>query len=135
VSIAAKPRHPARHDHEYERNGTTNLFMMFAPLESCRHVKCPDRHAAADYAQMLKDLSDTHLPTAKKIILVQTPTSRRHSVRGLAISLAELRFGRLQAVACDTRAGRMRRKSLVRAGKVLRILELAMPRCMRSMTC
>ena len=33
VVIPAKPGHPARHDYEYERNGTTNLFMMFAPLE------------------------------------------------------------------------------------------------------
>jgi hypothetical protein len=26
-------RKPARLDYEYERNGTANLFMMFAPLE------------------------------------------------------------------------------------------------------
>jgi hypothetical protein len=30
VPIAAKPGRPARHDYEYERNGTANLFMMFA---------------------------------------------------------------------------------------------------------
>ena len=30
-------RQPARYDYEYERNGTANLFMMFAPLEGCRH--------------------------------------------------------------------------------------------------
>ena len=30
--ISAKPGKPARHDHEYERNGVANLFMMFAPL-------------------------------------------------------------------------------------------------------
>ena len=33
VPITAKPGRPARHDYEYERNGTANLFMMFAPLE------------------------------------------------------------------------------------------------------
>ena len=33
VPIPVKPGHPARHDYEYERNGTANLFMMFAPLE------------------------------------------------------------------------------------------------------
>ncbi len=33
VPIAAKPGQPARVDYEYERNGTANLFMMFAPLE------------------------------------------------------------------------------------------------------
>ena len=28
--IPMKPGHPARRDYEYERNGTANLFMMFA---------------------------------------------------------------------------------------------------------
>src|SRR6266699_3503407 len=38
-----------------ERNGTANLFMMFAPLEGWRHVKVTDRHTAVDYARVLKD--------------------------------------------------------------------------------
>jgi len=71
VPIAAKPGQPARVDYEYERNGTANLFMMFAPLEGWRRVKVTDRHAAADYAQVLRELSDTHFPDAAKIILVQ----------------------------------------------------------------
>jgi hypothetical protein len=71
VPIAAKPGQPARHDYEYRRNGTANLFMMFAPLEGWRHVKVTDRHTALDYAQVLKELSDTHFPQAKKIVLVQ----------------------------------------------------------------
>src|SRR4051812_44185079 len=37
--IPAKPGRPARYDYEYERNGTANLFMMFAPLEGWRKVK------------------------------------------------------------------------------------------------
>ena len=69
--IPATPGKPARHDYEYERNGVANLFMMFAPLEGWRHVKVTDRHAAVDYAQVLKDLSDTHFPNAAKIVLVQ----------------------------------------------------------------
>ena len=56
--IKVKPGHPARHDHEYEHNGTANLFMMFAPLEGWRHVKVTDRHTALDYAHVLKELSD-----------------------------------------------------------------------------
>ena len=71
VPITAKPGRPARHDYEYERNGTANLFMMFAPLEGTRHVKVTDRHAAVDYAQVLKELSDTYFPKAEKIVLVQ----------------------------------------------------------------
>jgi hypothetical protein len=69
--VAAAPGRKARHDYEHERNGVANLFMMFAPLEGWRHVKVTDRHAAADYAQALKDLSDTHFPGAEKIVLVQ----------------------------------------------------------------
>jgi DDE superfamily endonuclease len=71
VPIAAKPGQPARHDYEYRRNGTANLFMMFAPLEGWRRVKVTDRHTALDYAQVLKELSDTHFPSAEKIVLVQ----------------------------------------------------------------
>jgi hypothetical protein len=34
VPIPAKPSMPERHDYEIEREGTANLFTMFAPLES-----------------------------------------------------------------------------------------------------
>jgi hypothetical protein len=69
--IPPKPGRPARHDYEYERNGVANLFMIFAPLEGWRHVEVTDRHAAADYAKILKDLSDGRFPAAAKIALVQ----------------------------------------------------------------
>lgn len=71
MPIPAKPGQPRRTDYEYKRNGTANLFMMFAPLEGWRHVKVTDRRTALDYAQMLKELSDTHFPQATKIVLVQ----------------------------------------------------------------
>ena len=74
VPFPAKPGQPARHDYEYERNGTINLFMLFAPLEGWRHVKATERHTAADYAEILKELSDTHFPEAEKIVLVSTIT-------------------------------------------------------------
>jgi DDE superfamily endonuclease len=65
------PGQPARHDYEYERKGTANLFMLFAPLEGWRHVEVTDRRTAIDYAKILKDLSDTHFQRAEKIVLVQ----------------------------------------------------------------
>ena len=69
--IPPEPGQPARHDYEYERNGVANLFMIFAPLKGWRRVEVTDRHAAVDYAKILKDLSDVHLPAADKIVLVQ----------------------------------------------------------------
>jgi error-prone DNA polymerase len=71
VPIPAKPGREVRYDYQYERGGTANLFMMFAPLEGRRHVKVTDRHTAVDYAHVLRELSDTHFPHAEKIILVQ----------------------------------------------------------------
>ncbi|BBC03891.1 hypothetical protein M2222_009416 [Bradyrhizobium elkanii] len=71
VPIPMKPGRPARCDYEYERNGTANLFMMFARLEGWRHVKVTDRYTAVDYAHVLKDLADVHFANAKTIILVQ----------------------------------------------------------------
>lgn len=69
--IASKPGRPARFDYEYKRNGVANLFMLFAPLEGWRHVKVTDRHTAVDYAHVLKDLADLHLPDTETIVLVQ----------------------------------------------------------------
>ena len=70
MPVPAKPERPARHDYEYERNGTANLFMLFAPLEGWRHV-VTDRHTALDYAQVPAEPSDTHFRKAKKITLMQ----------------------------------------------------------------
>ena len=69
--IPMKPGRPARADYEYERNGTANLFMFFAPLEGWRHIKVTGRRTAVDYAHALKDLADKHFPKVKKIVLVQ----------------------------------------------------------------
>ena len=71
LAIPMKPGRPARCDYEYERHGTANLFMMFAPLEGWRHVKVTDRHTAVDYAHVLKDLADRHFAKATTIVLVQ----------------------------------------------------------------
>ena len=78
VPLPPKPGQPTRHDYEYERNGTANLFMLFAPLEGWRHVEVTDRHAALDYARVLKALSDRHVPNASKIVLVQDSNGITH---------------------------------------------------------
>src|SRR6266403_5872594 len=71
VPIPMKAGRSARFDYEYERNGTANLFMMFAPLEGWRRVKVTDRHTAVDYAHVLKELTDVRFADARTIVLVQ----------------------------------------------------------------
>ena len=69
--MAMAPGRPARYDYEYRRNGTANLFMLFAPLEGWRHVKVTAQRRAIDYAQLLKETCDLHFPQARTIVLVQ----------------------------------------------------------------
>ncbi len=71
LPIPMKMGCPARCDYEYERNGTANLFMMFAPLEGWRHVTVTDRHTALDYAHLLKELADVRFQNAEKIVPMQ----------------------------------------------------------------
>jgi hypothetical protein len=68
--IPAAPGQPERDDDEYERNGTSNLFMFFAPLQGWRHVNVTDRRTAIDCAHGMRDLVDVHFPDASRISLV-----------------------------------------------------------------
>ena len=61
---------PSRYDTEYERNGVSNLFMIFAPLQGFRHVEVTDKRTSIDFAHICRDLVDVHFPNAKKILLV-----------------------------------------------------------------
>jgi hypothetical protein len=69
--LPMKPGYPTRFDYEYKRNGTANIFMLFAPLEGWRAAKITERRTAIDYAQVLRNLSDIHFAAADKIVLVQ----------------------------------------------------------------
>jgi hypothetical protein len=68
--LPAKPGELAKYDYEYERNGASNLFIFFAPLESWRHIKITDRRTMIDFAHCMRDLVDVHFPDAEKIVLV-----------------------------------------------------------------
>ena len=67
--LPARPGQPAGHDFEHGRNGTANLFMIYAPLDGWRHVKVTGRRTRQDFARALKDLADVHFP-GKRIVLV-----------------------------------------------------------------
>lgn len=68
--LPVSPGEPERFDYEYERNGVSNLFMLFAPLEGWRHVKVTDHRTKIDWAQLIKELVEEHYPEKDKIILV-----------------------------------------------------------------
>ena len=58
MPIPASPGQPQRFDHEYVRNGTANLFMVNQPLAGCRYVEVTERRTAADFARLLRVISD-----------------------------------------------------------------------------
>lgn len=68
--VPMQPGQVTKYDCEYERNGTSNLFMMFAPLLAWREVKVTDRRTMIDFAYCMRDLVDIHFPEAEKILLV-----------------------------------------------------------------
>jgi hypothetical protein len=65
------PGRPARQDHEYERRGVCNLFVVCEPLAGWRDVMVSDRRTRIDWAYCVKDLLDVHYPDAQRIVLVQ----------------------------------------------------------------
>jgi hypothetical protein len=70
LPLLTKPGQLAKYDYEYERNGTSNLFMFCAPLEAWRQVKVTDRRTMIDWAHCMRDLVDVHFPAAATIVVV-----------------------------------------------------------------
>lgn len=68
--IPAQPGQAERFDYEYERQGVSNLFLLFEPLRGWRHIEVTERRTKQDWAQLMKDLVDIHYPDAEKIRLV-----------------------------------------------------------------
>jgi len=68
--LPAEPGRVARHDYEYERNGTANLFIISEPLAGWRHVEVTERRTKIDWALCVRELVDVHYPEAERIVLV-----------------------------------------------------------------
>ena len=70
LPLLVQPGETAKFDYEYERNGVSNLFMLFAPLSGWRHVSVTDRRTKVDWAVLIKELVDVHYPGNHKVVLV-----------------------------------------------------------------
>jgi DDE superfamily endonuclease len=68
--LPVRPKHPAKEDHEYKRNGTANVFMLFEPLKGWRHAEVTQRRTNRDFAQVIRELLEVWYPTAEKVVLV-----------------------------------------------------------------
>lgn len=68
--LPMEPGKPERYDTEYERNGTSNLFIFFEPLRGWRRIDVTEKRTAEDWALQIKKLVDDDYPQATKIRLV-----------------------------------------------------------------
>ncbi len=78
-SLAAAPGTPARHDYEYARHGTRNLFLAVEPLRGWRQVRVTERRTAVDFAEQLRQLVDEVYPSCERVVLV-TDNLNTHTV-------------------------------------------------------
>jgi hypothetical protein len=68
--IPAAPGQRQRYDYHYQREGTANLFVLFCPRQSWRHVEVTERRTHQDFARQMQTLVDVFFPQALKIRLV-----------------------------------------------------------------
>ena len=68
--IPAKPGAVEKYDTEYERNGVSNMFMLFEPLEGKWHVVVTDQRTAVDRAHQIRKLVDAEYSRAERITRV-----------------------------------------------------------------
>ena len=73
-----RPGAPLAHDYEYRRNGVSNLFMLFAPLEGWRRVEVRERRTRTDWAEVVRKLVDKDYPGRERIVLVMDNLNTHH---------------------------------------------------------
>ncbi len=67
---SAAPGRLARQDSEYDREGSRNLFLSYAPHLGRRAIAVTERRTAVDFAHAIRDLVDGQYPEAEAIVLV-----------------------------------------------------------------
>ena len=73
-----QPGAPLAYDYEYQRNGVSNLFMLFAPLEGWRRVEVSDRRTRTDWAEVIRKLVDEYDADRERIVLVMDNLNTHH---------------------------------------------------------
>jgi hypothetical protein len=68
--LPVAPGEPARHDYEYRRQGTANIFISVEPLAGRRQISVTAQRTKLDFAHEMQQLLDVHYPQAKCIRMV-----------------------------------------------------------------
>jgi hypothetical protein len=68
--LPLQPGAPAKHDYEYARAGTCNLFVAVEPKGGRRTVEVTDHRAKSDFVAFIRHLLEHVYPNARRIHLV-----------------------------------------------------------------
>jgi hypothetical protein len=68
--LPMKQGRPARHDYEYEREGTAVLLVAFEPLTGKRIVETSRQRTKLDYCRFMQRVA-ANFPQAEQVVLVQ----------------------------------------------------------------
>ncbi|KZX10328.1 IS630 family transposase [Methanobrevibacter curvatus] len=68
--IPMKPGNPEKHDYQYKRNGTANIFVAVDFKGGKRDITVTDRRTKLDFALYIKHLADNVFSNAKKLRIV-----------------------------------------------------------------
>ena len=81
--LPPRPGYARAYDYEYQRNGVSNLFMLFAPLEGWCRVEITQRRTKSDWARVVRKLVDEDYADKERIVLVMDNLNTHHPARGL----------------------------------------------------
>ncbi len=76
--LPCAPGQAWRHDYEYKRNGTRNLFMFVEPKAGLRHVLVTRRRTKQHFAYAMRYLVDVLYPAAECIDVVMDNLNTHH---------------------------------------------------------
>ncbi len=71
------PGQPARHDYEYRRCGTCNVFMATEPLAGRRMTRVTERRTKADWAQFLADIAARYRDATRITLVMDNLNTHR----------------------------------------------------------
>lgn len=71
------PGRPARHDYEYRRCGTCNVFMATEPLAGKRMTRVTERRTKADWAQFLAEIAARYRDATRITLVMDNLNTHR----------------------------------------------------------
>src|SRR5215212_4564121 len=90
-AIPAQASHPKCQDHEYERNGTANIFIGFEPLPGQRFTRVTEQRTRVGWAHWVKELVDVRYPEGELIVLVMDNLNIHYTPKhGSWLNMAEI---------------------------------------------